>query len=358
MEKALVAMSGGVDSSVCAALMMKNGYECMGVTMKLYENETIGEPKENSCCAQRDTDDARKVCERLGMPYYVLNFKDAFASEVIDRFVAAYEAGDTPNPCIDCNRYMKFDRLYQRAKELACDVIATGHYARVEQDTKTGRWLLKKAVNTAKDQSYVLAFLSQEQLSHTRFPLGDFSSKDEVRAVADEYGFVNAKKHDSQDICFVPDGDYAAFMERYTGKCYPPGDFVDENGNCLGQHKGIIRYTIGQRKGLGLSLPAPLYVCRKCMDTNEVVLTQEAAIFSDTCIVKDFNWIAYDEPTEPVRVTAKTRYRAKEAAATAFVQPDGTVKLVFDEPQRAITTGQAAVLYDGELVVGGGTIIE
>lgn len=355
-KKALIAMSGGVDSSVSAALMAEAGYDCIGVTMKLYENDTIGMTRESTCCSLLDTEDARKVCNGLDMPYYVLNFKEDFAGQVIDRFVAAYEAGDTPNPCIDCNRYMKFDKLYQRAKELDCEYIVTGHYARVEYDEAAGRYLLKKSKNEAKDQSYVLAFLNQEQLKHTMFPLGGFASKEEVREIAEAHGFVNARKHDSQDICFVPEGNYADFIRQYTGKEYPEGDFVTTDGKILGTHKGIIRYTIGQRKGLGLALPAPLYVCRKDMERNEVILSSEDALFTRTCIVEDFNWIAYEAPTEPVRVTAKTRYRAKEAPATARVLPDGKVELVFDEPQRAITTGQAAVLYDGENVVGGGTI--
>jgi tRNA-specific 2-thiouridylase len=253
---------------------------------------------------------------------------------------------------------MKFDKLYHRAKELGCDCIVTGHYARVAYDESRGRYLLKKSKNAPKDQSYVLAFLNQEQLAHTVFPLGEFTSKEEVRRVAGEYGFVNAGKHDSQDICFVPDGDYTDFIRHYTGKEYPAGDFVTTDGEKLGEHRGIIRYTIGQRKGLGLSLPAPLYVCRKDMEKNQVVLSPEDRLFTTTCIVGDFNWIAYEKPWEPVRVTAKTRYHAKEAAATATVLPDGRVRLTFDEPQRAMTTGQAAVLYDGENVVGGGTILE
>ena len=219
-------MSGGVDSSVSAALMIEKGYDCIGVTMKLYENETIGMEKESTCCSLSDTEDARTVCNRLGMDYYVLNFKEDFASCVIERFVAAYEAGDTPNPCIDCNRYMKFERLYRRARELDCDTIVTGHYARIEQG-ENGRYLLKKSKNTAKDQSYVLAFMTQEQLAHTQFPLGEYETKDEVRAVAEQYHFVNARKHDSQDICFVPDGNYADFMSRYRNQTYEPGDCVD-----------------------------------------------------------------------------------------------------------------------------------
>ena len=357
MEKrALIAMSGGVDSSVSAALMREKGYDCIGVMMKLFQNETVDIPKGHTCCSLDDAEDARRVAFRLEMPFYVFNFTDDFAGQVIDRFVAAYETGATPNPCIDCNRYMKFERLYQRARELECDTIVTGHYARVEYEEEKQRWLLKKSLNTAKDQSYVLYFLSQEQLSHTQFPLGEYESKEEVRTIAERYGFVNARKHDSQDICFVVNGDYGDFLEHYTGKSYPHGSFVDTQGHVLGEHKGIIRYTIGQRKGLGLALPAPLYVCRKNMKENTVILSPESGLYSRELIAGDFNWIAYEQPTEPVRVTAKTRYHAKEAPAQAEVLQTGQVRIVFDEPQRAVTVGQAVVLYDGELVVGGGTI--
>lgn len=355
-KKALIAMSGGVDSSVAAALMCEKGYECIGVTMKLYHNEDIGVCSEKTCCSLDDVEDARSVAYELGMQYHVFNFTEDFEKQVIDRFISAYENGDTPNPCIDCNRFMKYDKLHKRAQLLGCDTMVTGHYARVEYEESSGRWLLKKAKNKAKDQSYVLYFLSQEQLSCAQFPLGEFESKDEVRGLAFKYGFMNAKKHDSQDICFVPDGDYAAFIRRHTGKEYPCGAFVDQEGTVLGEHKGIIKYTIGQRKGLGLSLPAPLYVCRKCMEKNEVVLAPEKELFSTVLTAKDFNWIAYDAPQSPVRVTAKPRYRAKEAPATAEVLADGRVRVVFDEPQRAITAGQAVVLYDGDVVVGGGTI--
>ena len=245
-KKALIAMSGGVDSSVSAALMKEQGYDCIGVTMKLFRSETVCVAKEKSCCSLEDVEDARRVATQLGMPYYVFNFTDDFGKQVIDRFVHAYETGATPNPCIDCNRYMKFDRLFRRARELGCDTIVTGHYARTAFDETRGRWLLKRGVNTAKDQSYVLCFLTQEQLAAARFPLGEYENKEAVREVAERYGFINARKHDSQDICFVPDGDYAKFIENYTGKTYPPGDFVDPDGRVLGRHKGIIRYTIGQ----------------------------------------------------------------------------------------------------------------
>ncbi|MCQ2470785.1 MAG: tRNA 2-thiouridine(34) synthase MnmA [Clostridia bacterium] len=357
-KKALIAMSGGVDSSVSAALMCEKGIECVGVTMKLHGNAKVQVSTENSCCTLSDVEDARQVATELGMDFHLFDFTEDFKEKVIDRFIYLYEVGSTPNPCIDCNRYMKFDRLYRKAQELGCDTVVTGHYARVEFDENKNRWILKKAVNSAKDQSYVLYFLSQEQLSHTYFPLGEYESKDDVRAVASKYGFINASKHDSQDICFVPDGDYASFIERITGKTYPNGKFVDIDGNVLGEHKGIIRYTIGQRKGLGLALPAPMYVRRKDLEKNTVILTDEKSLYSTELVANDFNWIAYDKPNEPVSVTAKPRYRAKEAPATAEVLEDGSVKITFDEPQRAITKGQAVVLYDGELVVGGGTIIK
>lgn len=355
-NRALIAMSGGVDSSVAAALMCEAGYECVGVMMKLFQNETVDIPKGHTCCSLDDAEDARSVAYRLGMKFYVFNFTDDFAGQVIDRFVGAYERGETPNPCIDCNRYMKFEKLYQRAKELECDTIVTGHYVRTAYDERSGRWLLKRAKNRDKDQSYVLYFMNQDQLAHTRFPLGEYESKEQVRQAAEQHGFVNARKHDSQDICFVVNGNYGDFMEHYTGKSYPGGDFVDTDGKVLGRHKGIIRYTIGQRKGLGLALPAPLYVCRKNMKENQVVLSPEEGLFSRELVADQFNWISCEKPEGPMRVTAKPRYRAKEAAAVAEAQEDGTVRIVFDEPQRAITTGQAVVLYDGDIVVGGGTI--
>lgn len=357
-RRALIAMSGGVDSSVAAALMRDAGYECVGVMMKLFQNETVDLAKGHTCCSLDDAEDARNVAYRLGMKFYVFNFTDDFSRQVIDRFVQAYERGATPNPCIDCNRYMKFARLYHRARELDCDFIVTGHYARIAYDETRGRWLLKKAKNRDKDQSYVLCFMNQEQLAHTRFPLGEYESKEEVRALAERYGFVNARKRDSQDICFVPEGDYGAFMERYTGKTYPHGEFVDTEGRVLGEHKGIIRYTIGQRKGLGLALPAPMYVCRKDLKENKVILSAESELYSGELTAEEVNWIACDPPAEPLRVTAKTRYHAREAAATAVALPDGRMRLIFDEPQRAITVGQAVVLYEDDVVVGGGIICQ
>ena len=268
--QAMIAMSGGVDSSVAAYLMQQAGYDCMGVTMKLYENEDAGVPRGHTCCALDDVEDARRVAYALGMPYYVFNYKDAFREQVMARFAAAYQHGATPNPCLDCNRYLKFGLLETRARALGCDVLATGHYARVEQ-LPDGRYTLKKAVDATKDQSYVLAWLTQEQLAHTRFPLGGLH-KTEAREIAEAHGFCNAHKHDSQDICFVPDGDYAGFIERYTGKTSRTGAFLNTAGEPIGTHRGVIHYTIGQRKGLGISAPHPLYVCGICPEQNTVTL--------------------------------------------------------------------------------------
>lgn len=357
-KKALIAMSGGVDSSVSAALMVQQGYECVGVNMKLYAGSIEDDVGGKTCCSLADAEDARSVCRKLGMKFYVFNFTEDFSKEVIDRFVRAYECGATPNPCIDCNKYMKFSRLYDRAKLLECDLIVTGHYARVEYSEERGRWLLKKAKNEPKDQSYVLYFLTQEQLAHTRFPLGEFQSKEQIRDIAEELDFINARKHDSQDICFVPDGKYADFLTEYTGKNYESGDFVDTKGNILGRHKGIVRYTIGQRRGLGLAMSEPVYVKRKDMERNQVVIATNGELFSDHLIADTFNWSAMDVPVQPIRCRAKTRYQAKEADCTVTILPDGRVDVRFDQPQRALTIGQAVVLYDGDVVLGGGVIRE
>lgn len=354
--QAMIAMSGGVDSSVAAYLMQQAGYDCMGVTMKLYENEDAGVPRGHTCCALDDVEDARRVAYALGMPYYVFNYKDAFREQVMARFAAAYQRGATPNPCLDCNRYLKFGLLETRARALGCEVLATGHYARIEQ-LPDGRYTLRKAVDASKDQSYVLAWLTQEQLVHTRFPLGGLH-KTEAREIAEAHGFCNAHKHDSQDICFVPDGDYARFMEDFTGKHYPAGDFLDVGGKKVGTHSGAVRYTIGQRKGLGLAMGAPVYVCAKDMQANTVTVGPESELFDTIVYANEVNWIAIPELKGPLRVTARTRYHQTEQPATVYPAGPDSFRLEFDQPQRAPTPGQAVVLYQGDVVLGGGTITQ
>ena len=349
--KALIAMSGGVDSSVAALLMGE--HERVGCTMRLFDAEETENKRPNTCCSLEDVEDARAVCYRLGIPYHVFNFTDDFEDKIIRKFVDSYRKGITPNPCIDCNRYMKFDKLFYRARQLGCDCVVTGHYARIEEED--GKFVLKKALDPSKDQSYVLYSMTQEQLAHTRFPLGGLK-KDEVRRIAEKNGFVNAQKPDSQDICFVPDGDYAAFIERKCG-AMTTGDFVTTSGKVLGRHKGISHYTIGQRKHLGISVGEPIYVVKINAEDNTVVLGDESALFSTTAQVGDFNWIAGAAPVGPVRCKAKTRYRQQEQPATATPKADGMVEVVFDEPIRAITPGQACVLYDGDIVLGGGVIL-
>ena len=355
MDKVLIAMSGGVDSSVAAFLMKEQGCECIGATMKLFHNEDIGVSRTKTCCSLEDVEDARLVALRLGIPYYVFNFSDDFKGQVIDRFISSYERGATPNPCIDCNRYLKFERLYERARILGCDAIVTGHYARIEQEN--GRWLLKKSLDESKDQSYVLYSLTQDQLAHTRLPLGAMH-KSETRRIAEEQGFYNADKPDSQDICFVPDGDYARFMEDFTGKHYPAGDFLDVGGRKVGTHSGAVRYTIGQRKGLGLAMGAPVYVCAKDMQANTVTVGPESELFDTIVYANEVNWIAIPELKGPLRVTARTRYHQTEQPATVYPAGPDSFRLEFDQPQRAPTPGQAVVLYQGDVVLGGGTITQ
>ena len=355
MRKAIIAMSGGVDSSVAALLTKETGDECIGATMKLFHNEDIGVKREKTCCSLDDVEDARNVCYRMGIRYYVFNFSERFKEDVMDRFVDAYEHGATPNPCIDCNRYLKFDKMFQRMRELEYDYIVTGHYARVEYDEEKNRYLLKKAVDDTKDQSYVLYMLTQEQLAHISLPLGVLR-KTEVREIAEKHGFVNARKHDSQDICFVPDGDYAKFIEQYTGRKSIPGDFVDTEGNILGKHKGIIHYTLGQRRGLGIPAASRLYVCDISPKTNQVVLGNNEDLFHSELTATKVNLISCESLKEPMRLKAKIRYRHPEQEAVAWQTEDGVLHVRFDKPQRAITRGQAVVLYDGDIVVGGGVI--
>lgn len=355
--KAIIAMSGGVDSSVAAYIMKKRGYEVIGITLKLHSDSNTSDiSDEQSCCTQKDIDDARAVCEKLGIEHRLIDRKSNFRHEVIDRFVSAYVSGSTPNPCIDCNRYIKFRLLLDIAKTEGYDCIVTGHYARVMFDEVSGRYLIKKGKDASKDQSYVLYSLTQDDLSRVVLPLGEMS-KSEVRAVAQRIGLGVSNKKESQDICFVPDGRYADFISEYTGKKFPDGDFVGLDGKVLGTHKGIIRYTIGQRKGLGLSLPQPLYVCKKDVAANTVTLCRDDQLFSSELYAEDINFISVKEICAPTRVKAKIRYRHTEACATVYPVDGDKLKIVFDEPQRAITSGQAVVMYADDTVVAGGTII-
>ena len=347
--KALIAMSGGVDSSVAAYLMMKEGFDCLGGTMRMCDETLLG------CTPTDPAEDAKKVADRLGIPFHVFDAFQDFKRFVAEPFIGCYEQGDTPNPCIQCNKFMKFGLLLDNALELGCDVIVTGHYARIKKEN--GRYLLQKAVDETKDQTYFLACLNQKQLSHIRLPLGGLS-KPEVRQIAEAQGFVTARKKDSQDICFIPDGNYKAFMERYSKKQYPAGNYLDMDGKVIGKHEGAVSYTLGQRKGPGIALGAPAYVCGKNMADNTVTLGKNEDLFKKVLRANDWNWMPFDKLTEPMKVMAKVRYRHTPQPATVYPEDNGYARVEFDEPQRAITTGQAVVLYQDDIVIGGGTITE
>lgn len=341
-KKALIAMSGGVDSAVTAYLMQQAGYDCTGAMMRLQDAADLGQ-------------DAQKVAQKLGIPFVLLDCTNAFRQQVMDSFVACYEQGLTPNPCVQCNRFLKFGLLLEQALAMGCDTIATGHYCRISREN--GRCLLRKATDPAKDQSYFLYTLTQHQLRHIAFPLGTMT-KDEVREIAQAQDLVNARKRDSQDICFIPGGDYFRFIQEYTHKQYPAGPFLDCRGQCVGTHQNAIAYTRGQRKGLGLAMGKPVYVLHKDMASNTVTVGDDAQLYGTTLRATDWNFIPFDTLSQPMRVMAKARSRMIEQPATVYPEENGCARVVFDAPQRALTTGQAVVLYDGDLVIGGGTITE
>ena len=350
-KKAIIAMSGGVDSSVAAYLINKGDYDAIGVTLKLFANDDI--QTQEGCCTSEDIKDAEAVAHRLGMEHFVFNFRDDFEKEVIARFIHAYENGATPNPCVDCNRHIKFKRLLQKAYEMDYDYVVTGHYSRVEKDGD--RYLLKKGIDHTKDQSYVLYSLTQEQLSHTLLPLGSLT-KEQVRQIAAEQGFLNARKKESQDICFVPDGDYAKFIEEYSGYKSVEGDYIDINGNVIGKHSGMIHYTVGQRKGLGVTFGKPMFVKSINAENNTVTLCEDKDLYTTELLADNLNFMSVDSIDGNMRVMAKTRYSQKEQPATLEVE-NGIAKVVFDNSQRAFTKGQSVVFYDGDTVIGGGKII-
>jgi tRNA-specific 2-thiouridylase len=364
-KKAMIAMSGGVDSSVAAHLSMQAGYSCTGATMKLLADDLLAAYTDavSSCCSLDDINDARRVCNVLEIPHYVFNLTNSFEQQVIKRFVQSYQSGATPNPCIDCNRYLKFEELQHRARQTNFDYLVTGHYARIIFDENSGRYLLKRGAHTAKDQSYVLYTMTQDQLAHTLFPLGDLS-KQQVRQLAQNLQLPTAHKHESQDICFVPSGDYAQFIRDYlklsqapgTGMGTAPGNIVGPDGKVLGQHNGIINYTIGQRKGLGVAAGKPLYVTEVNARTNTVVLAEKGRLQQTEALLSNINLISTAELTQPTRVMTKHRYRCTEQAATAVQVSENSLKVVFDKPLHDLTKGQALVMYNDELVLGGGVI--
>lgn len=356
-KKVMIGMSGGVDSSVAAALLLEQGYEVVGATLKLWDDksEECGQLS-GGCCSLDDVNDARMVAFKLGIPHYVLNFKDVFRRNVVDYFVEEYLEGRTPNPCIACNRLIKFEGLLDKAKAMGFDFIATGHYARIDRNPVSGRMELHRGSFYNKDQSYVLYNFSQEQLSRTLMPLGDIS-KDMTREIAAKHHFSVAAKPDSQEICFVPDKDYAKFIENYTGIQSVPGNFIDKSGQILGTHKGIRYFTVGQRKGLGIAFGKPMFVSKIDPASNEVTLGEEQEIFKTALTAGNLNYIEIPSLEGSIEIQAKIRYSAQPAAAILSPLTENTVKVLFEQPQRAITPGQSVVFYRGDSVVGGGTIL-
>lgn len=352
-KKVVVGMSGGVDSSVAAYLLKKQGYDVIGITMQIWQEDKEYEEREGGCCSLSAVDDARRVCEKLDIPFYVLNFRDSFKENVIKYFVQEYIDGKTPNPCIACNKHLKFDELLRKARGIGAEYVATGHYAKIEK--RDGRYLLIRSDDDRKDQTYALYNFTQDQLAHTLMPCGGYT-KDKIREIAKEIGLAVHNKKDSEEICFISDNDHGRFIKEERPGEVKPGNFVDSKGNVLGKHKGIVYYTIGQRKGLGIALGKPVFVTDIRPETNEVVLGSEETIFNTDLIAKDVNFIPFDKLDGEMNVQAKVRYSAKPADAVISPLPDGRVKVSFKEKQRAITKGQSVVFYDGEIVVGGGII--
>lgn len=356
-KKVVIGMSGGVDSAVAAFVLKEKGYDVIGITMKLWEEDESNYAEDyGGCCSLSSVEDARLVAEKLDIPFYVISYKEDFMKAVVDDFIDEYLNGRTPSPCIRCNKFIKFDALLETAKSLGAYYVATGHYGIVEQDQESGRHLIKKSKEERKDQTYMMYSLSQDQIKHVLMPLGDYETKEEVRAIAEREDLIVARKKDSQEICFVIDDDYARFVKEHTLKPIPKGNFVDTSGKVLGEHKGIIHYTIGQRKGLGMTFGKPMYVVKVDAIKNEVVLGDNEEVFKAELIAKEVNFIPFDTAPEGYKCTGKVRYSSKTSPCTIYNAEDNRVRIVFDQPQRAVTPGQAVVFYQDDVLVGGGVI--